>query len=477
MNNIPTSPNTPVAELHRLFELQKANKQNVKESTASQRITKLKLFKKKLFEHRNGLQEAAFKDFRKPATEVDLTEIYPLVSEIRNVCSHLHDWVQDEQVGTPISMLGSASRIVHEPKGNCLLMAPWNYPIQITLQPLIAAVAAGNVVILKPSEYTPHVTSYLKKMLSEIFKEDEVAVVEGDHSVSGELLAMKFDHIHFTGSPAVGKVVMKAAAENLCSVTLELGGKSPVFVDESANISQAANRLSWGKFLNQGQTCIAPDYVLVHRSKLDALLSALKSNVVKQWGADAKNSPDVCRIVNAKHFQRLNRLLEEALAQGAKIEYGGERNEQDCFISPTILSNIPLQSALMKEEIFGPIMPIIPYDNIDEVLALVNSMEKPLSLYIFSSSEKNIKHIINHTSAGGTCINDNLIHIVQPNLPFGGVNNSGMGKSTGHFGFREFTNERAVLRQYSPLSTAQLMYPPYKNKLVKLVVELSLKFF
>jgi aldehyde dehydrogenase (NAD+) len=477
MNNIPTSPNTALAELQRLFELQKANKQKVKESTASQRISKLKLFKKKLFEHRKGLQEAAFNDFRKPATEVDLSEIYPLVSEIRNVCRHLHDWLRDEQVGTPLSMIGSASRIIHEPKGNCLLMAPWNYPIQITLQPLIAAVAAGNVVILKPSEYTPNVTSYLKKMLGEIFNEHEVAVVEGDHTVSKALLAMKFDHIHFTGSPAVGKLVMKAAADNLCSVTLELGGKSPVFVDESANIAQAANRLSWGKFLNQGQTCIAPDYVLVHKSKMAPLIEALKTNVIKQWGAQPQSNPDVCRIVNAKHYQRLIHLLDEAVAQGAKFELGGERNEQDCFISPTILSHVPMDSTLMKEEIFGPILPIIPYEKLEDALALVNSMEKPLSLYIFSSSEKNIQQIISNSSAGGTCINDNLLHIVQPNLPFGGVNNSGMGKSTGHFGFREFINERAVLRQYTPLSAAQLMYPPYNNKLVQLVVELSLKFF
>lgn len=473
---VHTSPNTSIEEINRIFLAQKANIQAVKRTNASQRIAKLNKLKKLMFDRREDLQKAIYEDFRKPAPEFDLTEIYPVVAEIRYAVTHLHDWMRDEEVATPIQMMGSRSWIIKEPKGQCLLMSPWNYPVQLALAPLVSAIAAGNVCMMKPSEFTPHCSAALKKILAEVFNENEVAVIEGDHTVASILLSMKFDHIHFTGSPAVGKIVMKAASENLTSITLELGGKSAVFVDETASADEAGKRLTWGKFLNEGQTCIAPDYVLVHKSKSEELVAALKKSIEKSFGADPKQSKDLCRMVNAKHYQRVKSMVDEALEKGAKILIGGEFDENENYISPTVIGNVSPDSRLMQEEIFGPVLPLMNYDDIETALKLVNEKEKPLALYIFSKKEKNIEHILQHTTAGGTCINDNVIHIAQPNLPFGGVNNSGMGKSMGKYGFHEFTNERAVLKQITPVSSMEFMYPPYTG-FVKKMIDFTLKYF
>lgn len=476
MMTIPTSPNTSSNELQRLYQLQLKHKQLLKKGTAAERIAKLEKIKSQIFAMRQEIQVAIYNDFKKPAEEVDLTELFPLITEIKHIISHLERWMQPEEVDTPISMIGSSSYILREPKGCCLVISPWNYPFQLALSPVLMCIASGNTCILKPSEFTPHSTDIIIKFIKSIFDENEVAVVTGDASVSQYLFQLRFDHIHFTGSPAVGKIVMKEASKFLTSVTLELGGKSPAVVDETANIEEASHKIAWGKCINVGQTCIAPDYLLVHQSKKDEMINALKKQIDHAFGKDISSNKDLGRIVNNKHFIRLKSLLDDAIQKGAKIEYGGISKEDENYFMPTILSNVSEDSKLMQEEIFGPLLPIIAYNSIDEAVNYINAKEKPLALYIFSNKSKNSNYILEHTSAGGTCINDTLTHIAQPNLPFGGVNNSGIGKSHGFFGFKEFSNERAVLKQHLRKGTLQLLYPPYTG-FVKKMIDITLKYF
>lgn len=476
--NVPASPNTDLANVQRIFAAQQANKQNVKNTTAAQRKKKLNALKDVIFQYREQIEQALYNDFKKPAAETDLTEIYPTASEIRHVVSNLSDWMKPTGVETPISYVGSTSKVIYEPKGVTLIIAPWNYPFFLTVGPLVSAVAAGNTAIIKPSEYTPNISKVMKEMLGKVFQENEVAVVEGDHSISTALLQLKFDHIFFTGSPQVGKVVMRAAAEHLTSVTLELGGKSPVIVDETANIKTAAKRIVWGKYLNNGQTCIAPDYLFVHESKYDALVAELKKDIEHSYGAteaDREACGDYCRIVNARHHGRLKSLLEDAIHNGANIAIGGQVKDDENYIAPTVLTDVSMDSKIMQEEIFGPVLPIFKYSNVDEPLRLIASREKPLALYIFSTSNSKTNYILRNTTAGGTTINDTVLHVNQPNLPFGGVNNSGIGGAHGLYGFKAFSHERAVLKQTSFFSAAENMYPPYTN-MVKKLIELTMKY-
>lgn len=472
----PISPNVQPEEILRIFNLQKKNTQNLKNTTAKERKNKLNKLKDIILSSQTKIQRAVFMDLRKAAVETDFAEIFAVVSEIRHVVSNLDEWMRPVEVDTPLMYIGSSSKIVFEPKGVTLILSPWNYPFQLPLVHLTSAVAAGNTAIIKPSEFTPHTSALLKEIIQNVFPENEVAVIEGDSTVSSELLKLKFDHIHFTGSPAVGKIIMRAAAEHLTSVTLELGGKSPAFVDETANIDAAVKKLTWGKFINVGQTCIAPDYVLVHESKKVEFINKFKTQIEKWFGSNPQQSPDLARIINNKHFKRLKDLLDDAVKNGAVIEAGGVADESEKYISPTVLSNVSLNSKIMDEEIFGPILPVISYNSIDEALELVNSKEKPLALYVFSDKSKNADYIVNNTSAGGTCINDNIVHITQNNLPFGGVNNSGIGKSTGYYGFKEFSNERAVLKALHSGSIAAPLWFPY-GKLANSISKIMLKLF
>lgn len=476
VKTIPISPNTKLEEIIRIFNAQQKNKQAVKDTTASQRKAKLKKLIATVTEYRTKIEDAVYADLRKPAVETDYAEIYNVIAECRHAIDHLDEWTAPQEVDTPMLFVGSSSKIVFEPKGVALLLTPWNYPFSMPVQHLVAAVAAGNTVIIKPSEFTPHTSALVKEMLGKVFAENELAVIEGDYTVSGELLKLKFDHIHFTGSPAVGKVVMRAAAEHLTSVTLELGGKSPVIIDETANIDSAVKKITWGKYLNCGQTCIAPDYILVHDSKKDEFLSKLTSNLKKVFGDNPEKSPDMGRIVNNKHFNRIKGLLDDAVSKGAKIETGGQTDEAVNFIAPTVISNVAPDSKIMQEEIFGPVLPVLSYHNPDEALNVINGKEKPLALYIFSGSSKKQDFWLDNTSAGGGCINDNLAHITQPNLPFGGVNNSGIGKSFGFFGFKEFSNERGVLKALHSGSVTTPLWQPY-GKVAKFVADLMIKYF
>ena len=476
VKNIPISPNTKLEEIIRIFNAQQKNRQAVKNTTSTERKAKLKKLIDVTTEYRTKIQDAIYADLRKPPIESDYAEIYNVITECRHAIKHLDEWTAEHEVDTPLLFIGSSSKIVYEPKGVTLILTPWNYPFMMPAQHLVAAVAAGCTVIIKPSEFTPHTSSLVKEILGKVFQENEVAVIEGDYTISSELLKLKFDHIHFTGSPAVGKVVMRAAAEHLTSVTLELGGKSPVIIDETANIDAAVKKITWGKYLNCGQTCIAPDYILVHDSKKEEFVSKLAANLKKVFGEDAEKSPDMGRIVNNKHFTRIKGLLDDAVSKGAKIEAGGNTNEADNYIQPTVISNVTPDSKIMQEEIFGPVLPVLSYHNTDEALNVINGKEKPLALYIFSGTSKKQDFWMNNTTAGGTCINDNIAQITQPNLPFGGVNNSGIGKSFGIYGFKEFSNERGVLKALHSGSVTQPLWQPY-GKLAKFVADLMIKYF
>ena len=464
---------TTVKRLKEIFEKQKANQYRVAACNVVERKEKLRRLSLALEStYREEIRTAMYADFGKSATEVDMNEILPLTSEIKHVISNLHDWMGKQRVGTPTSLLGSRSHYQYEPKGVCLIISPWNFPFNLTFGPLISAIAAGNTAILKPSELTSKSAALMAKIVKDLFPEDEVAIVEGGAEISAQLLELPFNHIFFTGSPAIGKVVMAAAAKNLSSVTLELGGKSPTIVDETANIKSAAKFITWGKFLNSGQVCIAPDYVFVHESKKELFLEHVKAYIKAFFGENPLESESYTGIVNERHCNRLMGYLEEAITLGAKVEAGGNKDSGN-RIAPTVLSNVPMNSALMQNEIFGPLMPVFGFKELSEVTEFVQSGEKPLALYIYSKSKKNKDYILKNSRAGGTAINNNVVQYFNSNLPFGGSNNSGIGKSHGFFGFQAFSDARSVYEQLTP-SALEYFMPPYtklKSKLVQMAIK------
>ncbi len=452
-------------EVDRIFDLQQKNRWNIANTKAHERIEKLEKLKKIIEKYSEDLRTAMRNDFRKSAHEVDLTEIMPTTNEIKDAIHNVKTWMKPKDVPTPLFLLPSQSQIIYEPKGVVLIIGPWNYPFQLIMAPLIASIAAGNCAMIKPSGNTLNTTALITKMISEIFPENEVKVMSHDRDTANYMLEKAFDHIFFTGSPNVGITIMEAAAKNLTSVTLELGGKSPAIIDSNTDIDSITSRVLWGKVLNGGQTCVGIDYALVHESKYDAFLTKIKSEVVNFYGADNsswKTSPDFCRIINDKNFNRLQDTLKDAVKKGAKIEIGGEFDPKERYISPTIVSNVDTSSPLMKEELFGPILPVLKYSNLDEALKIVQSKEKPLALYIFSDNEDSIQKILSNTSSGGAVINGAIAHLGNSNLPFGGVNHSGLGNYHGHFGFKAFSHERAILR-LSKLTPLKLLFPPYTN--------------
>jgi aldehyde dehydrogenase (NAD+) len=453
-----------------VFEAQSAFAPSLVHTQASERIAKLKKLLDYTNQNLDKIQAALYADFKRHPSETILGEVLGVTGEIKHLIKSLKGWMKPQKVPTPMGMLGTSAYVRFEPKGVCLIISPWNYPFNLAIKPLAQAIAAGNTAILKPSELTPNTSQLIKEMLAELFDEQEVAVFTGDASTSQALLKLPFNHVFFTGSPQVGKVVMKAAAEHLASVTLELGGKSPCVVDETADIKKTAAKIAWGKFLNNGQTCIAPDYLLVHQSVKDQLVSEIKSASEKMYnatGSGIENSDSYCRIVNQRHFQRVKGLIEDALQKGATLSYGGQTNDADNYVSPTLLDNLSPDMRIMQEEIFGPVLPVISYQNPQEVIGLVNGKEKPLALYINSKKDSNIKYFLENTTAGGTVINDSIIHYGHTELPFGGVNNSGIGKSGGLWGFTEFSNQRAVLRQR--FGDFSMVYPPYTDKVQKMI--------
>jgi len=457
-----------------LFLRQKNNQFKVGKGTYSQRVKRLNLLQRAIeFTYREQIKEALYKDLGKPVVETELTEIYQIIGDIKHAKQYLHKWMRKQKVKTPLSMLGSSSYYIYESKGVCLIISPWNFPFNLTFGPLVSAIAAGNTVIIKPSEVTPHSSALMAKIIEDVFSEDEVALVQGEAEVSTELLKLPFNHIFFTGSPNVGKIVMTAAAKNLTSVTLELGGKSPTFIDKTANIDMVAKKIMWGKFMNAGQICVSPDYVLIDESIKAKFIEACKKWLKNFYTEQPEHSESYARIVTQKHFERLKSHIKNAESLNATIEIGGKLDSDTKYIEPTLVSNLKEEASLLQDEIFGPILPILTYSTIDEAIDYVNSKERPLALYVYSKNKSNTKKIIENTRAGGTCINNNVIHYANHHLPFGGTNNSGIGKSNGFFGFKAFSNERAIVKQHT-IGVTELLFPPYtdlKEKLARLTIK------
>ena len=457
--------------IEQLFRKQQANQATVKRTTAAERVAKLVRLRDAINQRKTAIRDAMFKDFRKSPTEVDITEIYPSLVEIKDAIGSLDMWMRRQPVPTPMSLFGTRSWVHYEPKGVVLIIAPWNYPFQLAIAPLVAAIAAGNCVICKPSELTEHTSKLLVELIGAVFAEKEIAVVEGGPAETGRLLALPFDHFFFTGSTRVGKIVAEAAAKHLASTTLELGGKSPAVVDDSADLATAAKRIVWGKFVNGGQTCIAPDYVLVSERRERELVDQLKRSIEEMYGAseaDRRASPDLCRIINTRNYDRLSKMLDDTVRGGAKVEIGGATDAGERYISPTVLTNVTADTPVMAEEIFGPILPILTYDKLAEVPAFISARDKPLALYVFGNDRQAIDSIVDQTSAGGTCINNSLIHFANPHLPFGGIGPSGTGNYHGFYGFRAFSHERAVLLQ-GRVDLLKSVYPPYGARVSRML--------
>jgi aldehyde dehydrogenase (NAD+) len=424
------------------------------------RKQQLKSLSKSIKNHETELLEALNADLAKNKVESFTTEIGFVLKSIKLARKELKNWTKRKQVNTPLFMFPAKSYIMKEPYGTVLIIGPFNYPLQLVIEPLIGAIAAGNTAIIKPSEYTPHVTKVLRKIIEAVFNPEYVAVIEGEAETTQQLTALPFDYIFFTGSENVGRSVYQAASNNLTPVTLELGGKSPVIIDESANIKVTSERICFGKFTNAGQTCIAPDYLLVKKSIKHNLINALKATISEFYGTDVQQSEDFGRIVNERHFSRLTELLTE---QQHNIIFGGTTNKDNLYIAPTIIDNVDVDAKIMQEEIFGPLLPIVTYEDFDDALAFIQSKPKPLSLYLFSEDENATERVLNELSFGGGAINDTLMHIANPNLPFGGVGNSGIGQYHGKYSFNTFSHDKSYIFKTTRLESS-IIFPPYKGK-------------
>ncbi len=457
---------THTAEARRVYEAQRARRRATGPPDAAERIARLERLAAAVRARRGELAAAMHADFRKHPTESELTEIQQVLAEIRHAARHLRRWMRPVRTGTPLALAGARSELRYEPRGVVLVLAPWNYPVRLLLGPLVGALAAGNSVVLRPSEKVPETGRALARVVADAFREDEVALVRGGVEVADALLSLPFDHVFFTGSTAVGRRVMRAAAEHLSTVTLELGGKSPALVDASADVRTAAERIAWGKMINAGQTCVAPDYVLVHESRAAELVAELKAAVARLYGAteEARRGCDsFCRVVDDGAFARLAGLLEASVREGARVETGGVTDAAERYVAPTVLSGATWEMPVMGEEIFGPILPVLTFGSLDEALERINARPKPLALYVFARSRPVVERVLAGTSAGGTVVNQVVLHLANPDLPFGGVGESGQGSYHGRFGFRTFSHERAVLVQ-GRFSAAKWLYPPYTER-------------
>ena len=424
------------------------------------RKKQLKQLSKSIKNYESELLEAFQKDLGKNKVEAYATEIGFTLKNIKSARKELKNWAKTKQVNTPLFMFPTKSYIMKEPYGTVLIIGPFNYPFQLLIEPLIGAIAAGNTVILKPSEFTPNVSGVIQQIIADAFDPEYINIIQGNADTTQTLLQFPFDYIFFTGSEQVGRVVYNAASKNLTPVTLELGGKSPTIIDESANIKVASERICFGKFTNAGQTCVAPDYLLVNRKVKDELISALKKTITEFYGTNIQDSPDYGRIVNKKHYHRLNELLN---IHHPEITFGGQTDIDENFIAPTIIEGTTFDSKIMENEIFGPILPIITYDDFDEAIDLIRTKPKPLSLYLFSEDENSSARILNELSFGGGAINDTLMHLANPNLPFGGVGASGIGKYHGKYSFDTFSHDKSYIFKSTRLESS-LLFPPYKGK-------------
>jgi aldehyde dehydrogenase (NAD+) len=428
------------------------------------RLKQLRKLKQAILQYQEKIENALWEDLHKSPEEAYLTEISIVTGEIDNHIKHLKKWAKPKRVPTPIHLLPSSSKVIYEPLGVALVAAPWNYPFQLLINSLVGSISAGCCTVLKPAPDAPVIAKVMEDMIVENFDSNYISVVQGRRATNGILFKQRFDIIFYTGSPAVGKIVMKAAAENLTPVVLELGGKSPCIVDADANIDIAAKRIAWGKLINAGQTCIAPDYLFAHQSIKDELLDKIAMNIKLMYGDNIKESRFYPRIVNERAVDRLEGLLNQG-----EIHTGGEIDNKERFIAPTIIDNVDADFLVMQEEIFGPILPVMTFEDINETFTYINKNEKPLAFYYFGKN-KNAKDVLAKTTSGGACINDTLMHITNHNLPFGGVGNSGIGKYHGKESFLAFSNKRGVVTTPTWIDLP-LKYVPFKYfKIIKKII-------
>ncbi len=454
------------------FLEQKQNRWKVSSSTASERIAKLKKLKMAILESEADLKLALLLDFRKPEPETEISEIFPVLEELNHAIRHLSAWMSPKSTSVPLALLGSSTKTCYEARGVVLILAPWNYPFQLFMNPIIAAIAAGNCVIARGSEKTAQTSKYMKALIEKVFTTNEVAIFEGDIEEAEFLLTLPFDHIFFTGSTFVGRKVMMAAAQNLSTVTLELGGKSPTILLEDADFTNAVGKIVWAKFFNAGQTCVAPDYVFVPESRESEFLAQIKIQIESVFGASSsekKSNPDLARIIDSKAFLRLSHLIDDSIKNGAQVITGNERDQAQNFISPTVIGKVKKEHALMSQEIFGPILPVMTYTKIEDVILHIQSNDKPLALYVFGKNKSVINKVLSLTSSGAAVVNHLMIHFINPNSPIGGVGPSGQGSYHGFYGFKTFSHERVIVTQ-GPISLTSWLFPPYKNRLAQIAL-------
>jgi len=445
----------------------------IKRQNVKQRIEKLKTLRSWIINHQQDIRNALLRDFHKPHVEADLTDIKFVLNEIDHTCKNLKKWLHVRKVKTPLFMIGTRSKIMYEPKGVVLIISPWNFPFMLAISPLVSAIAAGNCAVIKPSELSSNTSAVIQQLVNDLFQAQEVFVCPGDEKTGEQLIELPFDHIFFTGSERVGKIVMQAAAANLASVTLELGGQSPVIVDETARVVEASERIIQGKLFNAGQSCVAPNTVYVHKSIADKLIEGMKFYIRDYYPQGYDNS-DYTRIVNDFHYRRLNELLQDAVSKEAQVLLCDHVANDKRIFGPVILSRVSSAAKISGEEIFGPILVVVSYENIDKLIDDLVSQPKPLALFIFSQQKKKINHILKNLSSGTVAVNSTSIQFLHQELPFGGVNNSGIGRTHGYYGFLDFSNQRALLKQKNGLTAFKFFRPPYTDftqKLVKLVMK------
>ncbi len=447
--------------LNNLLKVQKEFYYKGMTQSVSFRIRQLEKLGSSIHRYENKIIEALNQDLGKSEFEAYATEVGFVYHSIRYLIKNLNKWSKPQRVKTPLHLQPSKSCIIREPYGTVLVIGPFNYPFQLLIEPLIGAIAAGNCVILKPSENTPHLSAVVEQLIKEIFPRKFVCVIQGGREETSLLIHAPVDYIFFTGSVPVGKIVMEAAAKNLVPVTLELGGKSPVIVDRTANLNLAAKRIVWGKFLNAGQTCIAPDYVLADAGIYDELVKKMKAVLQEFFGSSAQNSGDYGRIINNRQFERLEAIIDQ---ERTHILCGGGFQKDDLFMEPTLIKAGSWDSASMQDELFGPLLPIMPYQTLDEAIQMVRENPKPLALYVFTENKSTEKQVLSQLSFGGGCVNDTISHVVNHHLPFGGVGNSGMGAYHGKYSFELFSHAKSILKK-STCFDIGITFPPYGNKL------------
>jgi aldehyde dehydrogenase (NAD+) len=458
-------------DLKQLFEKQCCRSPLAARRTVAERRELLRRLRGAVEARHDQIVNAINADLGRPPFETETSEIHHVLREIGVAIRQLPNWMRGRPVRTPLLLTGTTSRLMVEPRGTVLVIAPWNYPFGLIVNPLVAALAAGNCAVVKPSEKAPATAQLIGSMISDTFSEEDVAVVMGGPDVAARLLELPFDHFFFTGSATVGRKVMQAAANHLSTVTLELGGKTPAVVDESADIATAAERIAWGKFFNAGQTCLAPDYVLAHQSHAAQLVEALNTSIARFYGAsevDRRESLHFGRIVDAEHFDRLVDLVERSMAMGAVLEIGGKWDRDSRYVSPTVLSQVTGEMPVMQEEIFGPVLPVLTYDDRQDAIRLARCNGKPLGSYVFARDRRAAEYFVRAIPSGGTVVNNTLLHYASSDLPFGGVGASGLGSYHGYHGFLAMSHVRPVVQQREP-ALAKFLFPPYSGRVHALV--------